>query len=68
MRGARRARPRPARLTYLTDPAGRRPAELATTPPGDTAQLTVPWNGEPVLRQDGATRPGTYIGPLAAAA
>lgn len=57
-----------APLTYLTDPAGWLPAELVTTPPGDTAQLTVPWNGEPVLRQDGATRPGTYIGPLAAAA
>ncbi|WP_141276156.1 DUF4232 domain-containing protein [Pseudonocardia hydrocarbonoxydans] len=61
-------------LTYLTDSPGSVgtlgstgwvPTELVTTPPGDTAQLTVPWNGDPVLRQDGATRPGTYVGPLA---
>lgn len=64
-----------ATLTYLTDADGSVgtlgstgwiPTELVTTPPGDTAQLTVPWNGDAVLRQDGATRPGTYVGPLAA--
>ncbi|MBW0134402.1 DUF4232 domain-containing protein [Pseudonocardia abyssalis] len=64
-----------ATLTYLTDSDGSVgtlgstgwvPTELVTTPPGDTSQLTVPWNGDTVLRQDGATRPGTYVGPLAA--
>lgn len=60
-------------LTYLTGTDGSVgtsgstgwvPTGLVTTPPGDTAQLTAPWNGDPVLRQDGATRPGTYVGPL----
>lgn len=64
-----------ATLTYLTGTDGSVgtlgstgwiPTELVTTPPGDTSQLTVPWNGDTVLRQDGATRPGTYVGPLAA--
>lgn len=63
-----------AELTYLTGgdgsvgtqgSTGWVPTELVTTPPGDTSQLTVPWNGDEVLRQDGATRPGTYVGPLA---
>lgn len=61
-------------LTYLTGTDGSVrtsgatgwvPTELVTTPPSDTAQLTVPWNGDPVLRQDGTTRPRTYVGPLA---
>ncbi len=42
------------------------PTRVVTTPPGDTAQLTVPWtSGDTVLRQDGATRPGTHVSPLA---
>jgi hypothetical protein len=36
------------------------------TPPDGTTQLETPWipGGIAVLRQDGATHPGTYIGPL----
>ncbi|OLR91825.1 DUF4232 domain-containing protein [Actinokineospora bangkokensis] len=38
------------------------PTTIVTTPPGQTTQLTAPWpNGSPVLRQDAATRPGTYV-------
>ncbi|WP_300012441.1 DUF4232 domain-containing protein [Pseudonocardia sp.] len=63
-----------ATLTYLTYEPGSVgslgstewvPARVVTTPPGDTAQLTVPWtSGDTVLRQDSATRPGTFVGPL----
>ena len=64
-----------ATLTYLTDSPGSVgtlgstgwvPAQVVSTPPGDTEQLTASWeSGDTVLRQDGATRPGTFVGPLA---
>lgn len=63
-----------ATLTYLTDSPGGFgtsgstgwvPTELVTTPPGDTEQLTAPWpSGDTVVRQDGATRPGTFVEAL----
>lgn len=65
-----------ATLTYLTDTPGSigsqgstgwKPTQVVTTPPGDTAQLTAAWTlGDTVLRQDEATHPGTFVGPLTA--
>lgn len=53
-------------LTYLPGgPDGWVPATLVLTPPDTTTQLEAPWPaGVSVQRQDGATHPGTYIGPL----
>lgn len=63
-----------ATLTYLVDSGGSvgvqgstswTPTQVVTTPPGDTHQLGTRWTaGNTVLRQDGATRPGTFVGPL----
>lgn len=41
------------------------PTEIVITPPDETASKTLPWPGGAVTRQDGATRPGTYIDPIA---
>ena len=53
-------------LTYLADgPEGWTPATIVVTPPDTTTQLQVPWpQAGSVQRQDAATHPGTYIGPL----
>ncbi len=53
-------------LTYLPDgPDGWVPATLVVTPPDTTTPIETPWPaGVSVQRQDGATHPGTYIGPL----
>jgi uncharacterized protein DUF4232 len=42
------------------------PTSIVVTPPDATTQLEVPWipGDVAVQRQDGATRPATYIGPL----
>ena len=42
------------------------PTTIVVTPPDATTQLEVPWipGYFPVLRQDGATSPATYVGPL----
>ena len=41
------------------------PTTLVVTPPDATTQLQVPWIPDiAVQRQDGATSPATYIGPL----
>ncbi|WP_242623072.1 DUF4232 domain-containing protein [Pseudonocardia sediminis] len=40
------------------------PTEVVVTAPDETVSKTVPWRGGPVQRQDGATRPGSYIGPV----
>lgn len=59
-------------ITFL--PAERESAEIyaATkvyaTPPDETHSVLLDWPGGPVLRQDGATRPGTYLGPVEAGA
>ena len=42
------------------------PEKLVTIPPDETAPLTVPWPKLSVMRQDGATRPGTYVGAIGA--
>jgi hypothetical protein len=55
-----------SRLTFLPTPTGWVPRTIVVTPPDATTQLETPWiPGQiAVLRQDGATHPGTYIGPL----
>ncbi|WP_068795943.1 DUF4232 domain-containing protein [Pseudonocardia sp. HH130630-07] len=50
-------------ITWL--PGDWKPARLVITPPDETASKTLPWPGGSVSRQDGATRPGTYIDPVA---
>ena len=41
------------------------PTTLVVTPPDETTQLQIPWiPNTAVQRQDGATSPATYIGPL----
>jgi predicted small secreted protein len=40
-------------------------ATMTITPPGETESKDLPWpHKKPVLRQDGATHPGTYVGPV----
>ncbi|MFP5072489.1 DUF4232 domain-containing protein [Pseudonocardia nantongensis] len=55
-------------ITWLPpqDGPGWAPTEIAITPPDETTSKTVAWPGGAVQRQDGATRPGTYIDPVAA--
>ena len=55
-----------SRLTFLPTPNGWVPTTIVVTPPDATTQVQTPWipGGIAVLRQDGATHPGTYIGPL----
>lgn len=60
-----------ATLAYLpTDPTDGTgnpvfaPVSLILTPPDERASLSIPWTRGPVLRQDGATHPGTYISAL----
>lgn len=46
-----------------TDPSGWQATALLTIAPDDTTVMTVPFPaGTPILRQDGATRPATYVG------
>jgi hypothetical protein len=42
------------------------PTTALVTPPGDTVAAKVRWIWGGIVRQDGATRPGTYIGPVTA--
>lgn len=53
-------------LTYLPGgPDGWVPVTLVVTPPDTTTRLQAPWPaGVSVQRQDGASHPGTFIGPL----
>jgi Protein of unknown function (DUF4232) len=55
-----------SRLTFLPDPNGWVPRTIAVTLPNTSGQLETPWvpGGIPVARQDAASHPGTYIGPL----
>jgi hypothetical protein len=40
------------------------PTAMLVTPPNETRSARLDWPGGAVLRQDGATHPGTYIGPV----
>lgn len=56
-------------LTFLawapSDSASFTPTEVEVTPPGGTEYATLPWKpGSPIVLQNEATRPGTYIGPV----
>lgn len=53
-----------ADLTVLPDnsPEAWRPTELITIPPGQEDPMRIPWSHDfGVVRQDGATHPGTYV-------
>lgn len=41
-----------------------RPKSIVITPPDETHSHSLPWTYSSVLLQDGATRPGTYVGPV----
>ncbi|MER5669721.1 DUF4232 domain-containing protein [Pseudonocardia alni] len=41
------------------------PTDIVVTAPDETTSTTLKWDQGPVLRQDGATHPGTYIHPVA---
>jgi hypothetical protein len=53
-------------LTWLRDGRWRPDYALVIVPTngGPSPPLTLPWRGGPVLRQDAATHPGSYVGPL----
>ncbi|MEZ0359392.1 DUF4232 domain-containing protein [Mycobacterium sp. SA01] len=55
-----------SRLTFLADPNGWVPDTIAVTLPNAPGRMDVPWipGRVPVARQDAASHPGTYIGPL----
>ncbi|MEV4057346.1 DUF4232 domain-containing protein [Amycolatopsis sp. NPDC049688] len=59
-----------ATITVLTPSEGGAswtPAKLVTIPPGQTRPLTVGWPADlPVLRQDAATHPGSYVNGILA--
>jgi hypothetical protein len=53
-------------ITWLPpqDGPGWTPTTMRVTPPNETRSAQLEWPGGAVLRQDGATHPGTYIGPV----
>ena len=53
-------------ITWLPpqDGSGWTPDRMLVTPPDETRSAAVEWPGGAVLRQDGATRPGTYLSPV----
>lgn len=58
-------------ITYLPAEGGDgayAATKVFATPPDETHSIVLDWPGGPVLRQDGATRPGSYLGPVEAGA
>jgi hypothetical protein len=52
-------------ITFLPEPKGKwTPQTVTVTPPNETTSVTLAWPWGPVLLQDGATHPGTYVGPI----
>jgi hypothetical protein len=53
-------------ITWLPpqDGPGWTPTTMLVTPPNETRSARLDWPGGAVLRQNGATHPGTYIGPV----
>jgi hypothetical protein len=55
-----------SRLTFLADSDGWVPTAIAVTLPNSPGLMQTPWiaGGVPLARQDGASHPGSYIGPF----
>jgi Protein of unknown function (DUF4232) len=52
-------------ITFLPEPRGAwTPSRVTVTPPDEDTAKTLAWPWGPVLLQDGATHPGTYVGPI----
>ncbi|MEW1864247.1 DUF4232 domain-containing protein [Streptomyces sp. NPDC088194] len=52
-------------ITFLPELKGKwTPKSVTVTPPNETTSVTLAWPWGPVLLQDGATHPGTYVGPI----
>jgi hypothetical protein len=53
-------------ITWLPpqDGPGWTPTTIVVTPPDETRSARLDWPGGAVLRQDGATHPGSYVGPV----
>jgi Protein of unknown function (DUF4232) len=55
-------------ITYLPFTAGSGQKldvkTVVVTPPNETTSAKVAWDFQPVLLQDGATHPGTFVGPV----
>ncbi|WP_394298564.1 DUF4232 domain-containing protein [Streptomyces rimosus] len=41
-----------------------KPATVAVTPPNETTALTLKWPWGPLVHQDGATHPATFVNPI----
>jgi hypothetical protein len=61
-----------ANLTYLSPEQGDAnvftPTRLLVTPPGEVNAITLEWTRGPVLDQQAATHPGTYVTAVASGA
>ncbi|TKA11550.1 DUF4232 domain-containing protein [Actinacidiphila oryziradicis] len=55
-------------ITFLVTKKGEEgswtPTTAVVTPPNETTSVSLAWPWSPVLLQDGATHPGTYVGPI----
>jgi len=55
-------------ITYLVwhsgDSAAFKPTTVVITAPNQRTSYDLPWRFGPVLRQDGATHPGTFVDPV----
>jgi hypothetical protein len=52
-------------ITFQPEPKGDwTPQTVTVTPPDETTSVTLSWPWGPVLLQDGATHPVTYVGPI----
>jgi hypothetical protein len=53
------------KITFQPEPKGKwTPRTVTVTPPNETTSATLAWPWGPVLLQDGATHPVTYVGPI----
>jgi hypothetical protein len=53
------------KITFQPEPQGTwTPKTVTVTPPNETTSATLAWPWGPVLLQDGATHPVTYVGPI----
>lgn len=52
-------------ITFQPEPKGKwTPKTVTVTPPNETTHVTLAWPWGPVLLQDGATHPVSYVGPI----